>query len=646
MKKLVARQRVEAGERVDALDRFVTDEPNRLVKMNAELIRNSKAFKDGGDYNPLEVILLKHFLEEPEARLRDVAAAREVTVKNLAEVTNAKIEGAKAFKARYERCLQDLAMKEGLGQKYGGPRRNAQERFRTEITRDEQAAGELDECIDTLESLSREAQVATREAAALISLEIGDDDGSSSSSSSVNIPLPVVASEADAIATPFSLKIRRKFMQIRIAAFRRASYLEFLPRSDTVDISIAVPQDLEVEELERSARRNDSGDPEEEEVYQTMTFEASITDLEDRCRNETRDLYVSEGKEAALGPDGVPESLQNWLMESHAKALVHREKACRRLRAQVERLEVLLAKSPVPPDVDTLCAPAAGVVDVATRAQQRAVAMRRERKSAFDAKMSQWEARRTVHSGTLRPQLGSPNAAEELEALIAAEAERTREVQDGIRTTKREVLCELEALAGRFVDRMTANVAATMILLDTTVMRDDLGYLPGDELIEPKRKSLKRLKKAHRVRMNARVEEGEEGSGGGGEGDGGVAPGPPKPRDAMNPTGREWLKRTWPGLPAMEKLPASLTKAVVDGEEEEGEEKIESVSVPDGVRSYVTTAHRVLLKARDAQYAVYTSAFAQNVDTVTKRYDALLQKELQWAENWQTLVNTLRNDEA
>jgi hypothetical protein len=37
--------------------------------------------------------------------------------------------GAK-FKKRYEQCMQALCMNDGLGQKYGAPRRNAQEKIR------------------------------------------------------------------------------------------------------------------------------------------------------------------------------------------------------------------------------------------------------------------------------------------------------------------------------------------------------------------------------------------------------------------------------------------------------------------------------------------------------------------------------------
>ena len=49
-------------------------------------------------------------------------------------------------------------MAEGLGQKYGAPRRRAQERIRSEVARDEKNAGKIDEYLAQLEFVSSEVQ--------------------------------------------------------------------------------------------------------------------------------------------------------------------------------------------------------------------------------------------------------------------------------------------------------------------------------------------------------------------------------------------------------------------------------------------------------------------------------------------------------
>ena len=80
--------------------------------------------------------------------------------------------------------------------------------------------------------------------------------------------------------------------------------------------------------------------------------------MEEACKRETKDLYTAEGKADRLGDDGVPDSLRTWLAESRRKVLGeggYREKAARRLRAQVQLMENLIAKTPEPlfadPDV-------------------------------------------------------------------------------------------------------------------------------------------------------------------------------------------------------------------------------------------------------------------------------------------------------
>ena len=62
------------------------------------------------------------------------------------------------FTALYEETVQNVAMSEGLGQKYGAPCRRAQERIRTEVQRDEQAAGKIDEMLANLEFICNEVK--------------------------------------------------------------------------------------------------------------------------------------------------------------------------------------------------------------------------------------------------------------------------------------------------------------------------------------------------------------------------------------------------------------------------------------------------------------------------------------------------------
>ena len=87
----------------------------------------------------------------------------------------------------------------------------------------------------------------------------------------------------------------------------------------------------------------DMGGGDEEEVIEEgkkATIDEVMNDMDTSCREETKELYESEGLGDALGDGGVPESLQNWLEESKEKILGpsgHREKAWKRLWGQVTR---------------------------------------------------------------------------------------------------------------------------------------------------------------------------------------------------------------------------------------------------------------------------------------------------------------------
>jgi hypothetical protein len=60
------------------------------------------------------------------------------------------------FIDKYNKSVQAVAMAEGLGQKYGAPRRRAQEKIRTEISRDEKRAGRVDELLAEIEFFASE----------------------------------------------------------------------------------------------------------------------------------------------------------------------------------------------------------------------------------------------------------------------------------------------------------------------------------------------------------------------------------------------------------------------------------------------------------------------------------------------------------
>ena len=57
------------------------------------------------------------------------------------------------YKVTYSEALTDLSMKEGLGKKFGGPRRHAQERIRSEVNQSTASESEINSFLNIIETI-------------------------------------------------------------------------------------------------------------------------------------------------------------------------------------------------------------------------------------------------------------------------------------------------------------------------------------------------------------------------------------------------------------------------------------------------------------------------------------------------------------
>ncbi|KAJ8601120.1 hypothetical protein CTAYLR_008829 [Chrysophaeum taylorii] len=410
-KTLFARFQNQAEQQATRIvEQFAVVEPTRLYQLNDAMLKATRLFEDGGDYSEPELDELKERLEALKAGVQQSVARRAAACEGLRTKQAAALELRSRFQRASEARERELSLGEGLGRKFGAPRRNAQEKLRTLQTRDEARADDLDALLSRLEGLLRGGN------------EDDDDDDD-------------VVSRLEAVGT---------------LARERAIYLDCL-----------VPKETAVSET---------------------TLETAVAGVDAQCRRETLELYRGKedsGKEDSGKEDSVPSSLEAWLAEAARRVLeTYREKAVRRLRTQIQRLERVVAKSP-----------------------------------------------------------GDPST-EGIPALVVS----------AIRAT------EPTAFATELYDT-TARLVA---VLDGLLYTDDIAKLPEDEYLQPKRKSLKRLRKAKR--------KGQP---------------PEEPKE-----GRNFPHRDWPGLPNAAHLDAPVT---------------------DPIPGSVTTAHRLLIKARDAAWADYNN---------------------------------------
>merc|ERR1712028_305881 len=105
--------------------------------------------------------------------------------------------------------------------------------------------------------------------------------------------------------------------------------------------------------------------------------------------------------------------------------------------------------------------------------------------------------------------LSDPNKLKELEALCEAEAGRTVEAQNVIAEVKSELLDKEEEHARDLEKRFLAIIKAFGVILYSTPRVTDLGWLPGDDDIVPKRKCLKRLRLQQRKKKKKATAAGD-----------------------------------------------------------------------------------------------------------------------------------------
>merc|ERR1719262_1112867 len=471
---------------------------------------------------------------------------------------------------------------------------------------------------------------------------------------------------------PRSKKLLALLAAIRKHARNRALYLNFLPKPDKVPVaenpmaqtSIPEPEAEEPAAAEGEETPVKEADPDDaielDEATSLLVADREeregdlaqlVDDVEEACKQETKDLYTSEGKADRLGDDGVPDSLRTWLAESRRKVLGeggYREKAARRLRAQVQLMETIIAKTPELhlQDPDVLGAPAAMIADVVNRCKAEADARRASTAQRFGEAMRAWIKKRDAHRSALRPQLGSPDSREELTQLCEAESVRREEVKAAVAEARETVIKDAAVVARRFLGRMASSSAECFGTLDGLTYNDDLGWLPGDENLFVKRKSLKRLRKMRRkAGPDAEGEILQETGLSYGEG-----------------RGRRFPSRTWPGVDAkafakVEEPEPAEEPAAEDAEEDAGETPAEDApaeeeemegpwagvvaSMGEARDALVTTAHRQLVRARDSAIADYLKYYESSNADMLAHYDALVAEEESWHGTWKGLVKSL-----
>lgn len=609
-KKGLAALKSASHDKLAALTGLIDSDTTALVTSSSEFVRAcaSQVFPDlsgcevisGCDYHPEEVAQIQRVLDGVEQQARDQILQRSARVGDIRDDLERALAMWPAFKTRCQTCMQTLSMKEGLGQKFGLPRRTAQEKFRSEVTRCEDKSISIDQLLSSLEFLC------------------GGQNASDSSKSKVQ-------DEGERSRT-----ILVALMQLRAKIYQRGMYfgflcntsqleplpLEFCPRPGDADALVVRDIDV-VDELDR-VKPPPGG------------FLAFVSQVSEQCRSDTKTLFQQEGKTDELPPSGVPDALEEYLtgQMDKARAFVAQQETV--FHDQLRKLSELL-----------LVAPGVAISDLLARAKRNAKRQNSVLSSAIDAQCQQFAAIKDQHTSELRPQLSSANNAALLEDLRARESERSVAAVKALREFRASSLGSQSHSAVAFELELLSLSRCLMQLLDTIIMGlEDVKQLSGEPLPKDKRKSLKRLRKVARV-----LESGDPKE----------VPRTDKELEALRQLGEapRFPKRTYGGIPSfgVGRAYHEAQAAAAQDDEAWGQAAsdelvafaVASVSNGDGAcEALLTPAHRALVRARDAAHADWVSFCLDELREVAHTAHERLEDEVKWRASWEQGITNMR----
>lgn len=609
--------------------------------------------KEGG-YSQSELKEIGELVEGQCKEIEEFVSEWKKTVESVKERIAYVLLDNDKFGKSYETVANDVALSQGLGQKFGAPRRRAQERIRTEVSRDEKSAGKIDEIIATLEFSCSEALTKHEEKVNDIKSGVNlKDEG---------------RMELQCVDDMWKLAI-----DLRSALHERAEYLEvFGEDADKILSVISWPAIKErFPPLENTSDATNSlinmemdGNMSPRKIAtETLSLAKVMGEVDAVCRQETKQLYEIEKKSHLLAgmEGGVPESLQTWLKESHHKVLGpggHREKAWKRLWDQIDKFESLLARKTGPLDQPQIKVgvPASSFRNFSLSYVMFTGTLVSKKVDQFSKLLKLWEKGREKHERQLRPRLGSPDALPELLALDAIETERSNELKSSVLKFQSNLIMLLVQYSKSFCEDLGICAKDYILMLDSS-LHLELVQVPPDTEVVKRKITMKRLRKAQRIKDE--VKSGKE--------DNSVERvWPPlqiadligelkKAEPLVLPSDLSILNPVQEPPPVAAVAPTKALPKLKKGENIEAAPAAPPAPpplIPDGwinklkeesaVRGQVTSAHRLVINERDAALNEFTNHIRALLQGNKEYYGNILQQEDSWHARWESQIGMLK----
>ena len=122
------------------------------------MLASCQLFDNGGNYDTAEIEWYQKQMDEINQMVSTCKEKRLEKVNEIIEeMKRLGVEPEEAFNSEDKHSIEELSAKDGLGKTYGQPRRFAQERLRSEMTKCEEAQKGVDKLLEKLEQLCNKA---------------------------------------------------------------------------------------------------------------------------------------------------------------------------------------------------------------------------------------------------------------------------------------------------------------------------------------------------------------------------------------------------------------------------------------------------------------------------------------------------------
>jgi golgin subfamily A member 4 len=314
-----------------------------------------------------------------------------------------KVEPVEHFLEAYKQNIEELSAKDGLGKTYGQPRRYAQERLRSEMTKCENAQRGINNAIDRLEALCEKA-------AGPLYKQSFD-----------------YASEKQAL----SLEIRATLISIIRMMINYGRHLDGfsetapadLPRISQLETAESTELHEEEKELEEQRLKDEVAAlgtiSKEAEEGTSKKFPEAITAIDTVCRDLVSKLYTGDNAKYLVGDQKIPEYLSVFLRNTHRQVHDFKINGVRQLRMSNERLVELCGK-----------VTGATLRYLQNKYESTAVVSIAQIEAGFVAKAAEDAALKQKHLRLFRPNLENPENKQITEELNSDEQARSAAINE------------------------------------------------------------------------------------------------------------------------------------------------------------------------------------------------------------------------